>query len=146
MFTIPKENFEQYMEGYVKIHDAAEQLAESYVSNFGSGGREYVSGFEIEYDGFFGTLQIESEESHCGCCGPDYNSYNIPLAYIFDENWIETEKNSRAEKKKKLNAERAAKAVIRKKEKAIKDAAKKKRLEAERYQEFLDMKKEYESK
>ena len=46
----------------------------------------------------------------------------------------------------KLKKERAAKAVIRKKEKVIKDAAKKKRLEAERYQEFLEMKKEYENK
>jgi len=146
MFTIPKENFEQYMEGYVKIHDAVEQLADSYVNTFGEGDREYVSDFEIEYDGVLGSIQIGSEISRCGCCGPDYNSYNIPLAYLLDDDWINTEKNRRAAKARKLKKDKAAKAAIRKKEKVIKDAAKKKRLEAERYQEFLEMKKEYESK
>jgi len=145
MSTITKENFEQHIEGYVKIHDAVEQLADDFVKNFGSS-REYVSSFEVEYDGFFGTIQINTEASHCGCCGPDYESYNIPLAYIFDSDWVKTEKDKRAERMRKLEEERAAKAVIRKKEKVIKDAEKKKQLEAERYQEFLKMKKEYEAK
>lgn len=145
MFTITKENFEQHIAGYVKIHDAVEQLADDFVKNFGSS-REYVSSFEVEYDGFFGTIQINTEASHCGCCGPDYESYSIPLAYIFDSDWVKTEKNKRAERIRKLEEERAAKAIIQKKEKAIKDAEKKKQLEAERYQEFLKMKKEYESK
>lgn len=144
--NITKENFEQYIEGYVKIHDAVEQLADDFVKNFGDSGREYVSSFEIDYDGFFGNIQLDTEASYCSCCGPDYNSYNIPLAYVFDKDWIKTEKASRAAKAKKLNEERAAKAVIRKKEKAVRDAEKKKKLEAERYQEFLKMKKEYESK
>jgi hypothetical protein len=145
MFTIPKESFEQYMEGYVKINEAVEQLAESYVSTFGEGGREYVSDFEIEYDGVLGSIQIGSEISRCGCCGPDYNSYNIPLAYLLDDDWINTEKNRRAAKERKLKKDRAAKAVIRKKEKAIRDVEKKKKLEAERYKTFLEMKEEYEN-
>jgi len=134
---------QQDIETYARVHSAVEDLAEKYVSQFGTGGREYVSDFEVDTDG---SIQIGTEESHCGCCGPDYNSYNIPLSYLTDNDWVNTEKNSRAEKKRKLEKDRAAKAAVRKKEKAIKDAAKKKRLEAERYQEFLDMKKEYESK
>jgi len=145
MFTISKESFEQYMEGYIKIHETVEQLVDSYVNTFGEGDREYVSGFEIDYDGVLGSIQIESEISRCGCCGPDYNSYNIPLAYLLDDNWIKTEKDRRAAKALKLKKDRAAKAVIRKKEKTIKDAAKKKKLEAERYQNYLSMKEEYEN-
>jgi len=131
---------QQDLETYLRVHEAAENLADAYVTHFG-GGREYVSGFEID-----GSIQIETEESFCGCCGPDYNSYNIPLDYLFDDDWINTEKKSRAEKAKVEKEEKAAKAAIRKKAKAIKDTEKKKRLEAERYQEFLEMKKEYESK
>lgn len=144
---VTKESFEQDMERYMRVHNNVENLTDLYVSNFGEGSREYVTGFEVEYDGVLGSIQIETEIStHCGCCGPDYNSYNIPLAYLIDDDWVNTGKQSRAAKKKKLEKDRAAKAVIRKKEKVIKDAAKKKRLEAERYQEFLEMKKEYESK
>lgn len=145
MSTITKENFEQHIEGYVKIHDAVEQLANDFVNNFGSS-REYVSSFEIEYDGFFGTILIDTEASNCGCCGPDYGSYSIPLAYIFDSDWVKTETDKRAEQKRKLKEEQAAKAAIQKKEKAIQDAERKKKLEAERYQDFLKMKEEYESK
>lgn len=144
---VTKESFEQDMERYMRVHNNVENLTDLYVGNFGEGTREYVTGFEIEYDGVLGSIQIETEIStHCGCCGPDYNSYNIPLAYLIDDDWVTTEKNRRAEKARKVKEERAVKAAIRKKEKVIKDAAKKKRLEAERYQEFLDMKKEYESK
>jgi hypothetical protein len=134
---------QQDIETYARVHSAVEDLADLYISHFGTGGREYVSSFEVDLDG---SIHIGAEESHCGCCGPDYNSYNIPLSYLTDDDWVNTEKKSRAKKKQKLEKDRAAKAVIRKKEKAIKDAAKKKRLEAERYQEFLEMKKEYESK
>lgn len=147
MFTITKENFEQDMESYMRVHGAVEQLAESYVSNFGEGGREYVDEFEIEYDGVFGTILLSTEVStHCGCCGPDYNSYTIPLAYLFDKDWIETEKNSRSAKALWEKEQRAAKAVIRKREKAVQDAEKKKKLEAERYADFLKMKEEYKDK
>lgn len=133
----------QDIETYALVHSAVEDLVEKYVSQFGTGGREYVSDFEVDTDG---SIQIGTEESYCGCCGPDYNSYNIPLAYLLDDDWVNTEKKRRAEKAKVEKAERAVKASERKNEKIIRDAAKKKRLEAERYQEFLKMKKEYESK
>lgn len=134
---------QQDIETYARVHSAVEDLADLYISHFGTGGREYVSSFEVDLDG---SIHIGAEESHCGCCGPDYNSYNIPLSYLTDSDWVNTEKKSRAEEARIKKAERAVKAAERKNEKIIRDAAKKKRLEAERYQEFLKMKKEYESK
>lgn len=126
--------FDKNIEGFAKIYSAAETIAEEYVSVF-CGDREYLDHFEIDYDGFFGTIEIHTSESYCGCCPSEHNTHSIPLSSIVDSEWIKAEKIKREEAKaKKKQAEIDRKA--RQKEKAEKD----------RYESYLAMKKEYENK
>ena len=116
--------------GYNLIEKQARQLAEDYVSEFGYG---YIESVEVEADEITGEIEVTTYYSNCGCCGPDYEYYTIPINYLWDEDWKKKETAKR-------DTEKAAAAKRRAKEKAEKE----KKHKAARYQSYLAMKEEYE--
>ena len=134
---ITKKEFQAALSGYTLIDKEVKDAAERYMNKFG-GNKESITSinedcyYDDELDGFE-TIEISTEAYYCGCCGPDYESYSIPLSYIWDKNWEEKETERRAEAK-------------RKKEEAIaqKKAEEDKKREEKRYADFLKMKDEYE--
>lgn len=136
---ITKKELQAALSGYSLIDKEVKEAAERYINKFG-GHREHISSinedcwYDDELNGHE-TIDIETEAYYCGCCGPDYEHYSIPLSYIWDKNWEEKETARREEAK-------------RKKEEAFaqKKAEEDKEREEKRYANFLKMKEEYEGK
>ena len=134
---IAKKEFMEAAEGYALIDREARETAERYLKVFGSD-REHITSFECDcYDITYidhATIDFSTEASYCSCCGPDYESYSIPISYVWDTEWYEREKEKKAEQKRKEDERKAAK-----------KAEEEKKREEKRYQSFLEMKKEYET-
>ena len=136
---ITKKELQAALSGYSLIDKEVKAAAERYMDKFGNN-RERISSinedcwYEDELDGTE-RIEIETEAYYCGCCGPDYEHYSIPLSYIWDPKWEEKETARREEAK-------------RKKEEAFaqKKAEEDKQREEKRYANFLKMKEEYEGK
>lgn len=116
--------------GYNLIEKQARQLAEDYVSEFGYG---IIKSVDVEADEITGEIEITTYYSNCGCCGPDYEYYTIPISYLWDEDW-----------KKKETVKRDTAKAETEKRRAKEKAEEAKKREKARYQSYLAMKEEYE--
>lgn len=134
-----KKEFEAWAGGWSWIEKLYRQFAEDYRAEF-LDHRETIDEVEIEpglgnsSDSMMnGTIEIRTETYYCGCCGPEPGYYSLPISYLWEEDWIEKEKEKRAlaEQKRK---EKAEKERI-KKEEEMKEA---------RYRRYLELKKEFE--
>jgi predicted RNase H-like nuclease (RuvC/YqgF family) len=131
-----KEDIKNSIEGYFLLNEAAKETAERWLAIFG-GRNEWLTSIEIdcefEEDIDSSSIEINTEASHCSCCGNDYDSHSIPLSYIWDTEW-ETREREKIEREKQLKAEIDAK----------RKAAEEERRKKKRYEDFQKMKKEFE--
>lgn len=131
MSYITEEEFQSAFAGWDRINTLLQKFADEYVSVFGKqGAREYVTSVTI--DG--GMIDIKTEASSCSCCSPDYDSYCLPLEYLWND-WRVTEKVAREEQNRRKQEEE-------KRKKEAEEIARKHR----RYEQYLAMKKEFETK
>lgn len=127
---ITEKEYEIALDGYSFIDKAVKAFGEEYEKEF-CGGRGWLN--KIDFDPEDGTIEIEEEYSYCGCCSNDYESFYLPIEYLWDKDWVGREKQLREQQR--LDREKAAEQ---------KAAEKEEKRKAERYQKFLAMKKEYE--
>ncbi len=118
---------------YHLIGSEINRIGQEYIDEFHP--RSYFNEIEIEDS----TFRISYETSYCGCCTNDQDSVSIPINYIWDDDWIEQEKE-RLELLAKVKEEEKRLEKLAK-EKAKRKAAK--QAEKDRYAEFLQMKEEY---
>lgn len=119
--------------GYIFLEKAAEKLAKDYRDKFVGGKYASLEDVDIEGDEITGEIQLSFDVMYCGCCSGDYESYTLPISYLWDDDWKEKETVKRDVIKAETEKRRA-------KEKA--EEAKKR--EKARYQSYLAMKEEYE--
>ena len=129
---ITQKEYEIALDGYAFIAGAVKKFGEEYDEKF-CGSRGWVS--NIDFDPDSGMIEIEEEWSYCGCCSNDYESYNLPIEYLWDDDWVGKEKEKREEL-----------ARLREERKAKKEAKRKAERKEARYQSYLAMKEEYEDK
>lgn len=128
---LTKEQYEIALEGYAFIDKAVKEFGEAYEKEFCKG-QCWIN--KIDFDPETGTIDIEEEWSYCGCCSNDFETFYLPIDYLWDDHWVGREKERRAQL--------AREEEQRKKEK---EALKEKEREEKRYQKYLEMKKEYEN-
>jgi hypothetical protein len=132
MKYMSKEQFFAAHEGYGFISKALEQLGEEFLKNF-SGDRVVSIDYYMN-DESSGEIELQTSTRMCSCCYPDERDYfRFPIDYLWDENWIQREKDRREQER--LESEREA---------AEEKAQKEKEHQAKRYQQFLEMKEEFE--
>ena len=105
---ITEKEYQVALDGYSYIDEAVRKFGEEYSNEF-CGGSAWVN--KIDFDPEDGTIEIEEEFSYCGCCSNDYETYYLPIDYLWDEHWIGREKERRAEvtrQKEKAEVERKA--------------------------------------
>lgn len=122
------------IDGYEFIQKRAIELAKDYTDNFELGWLNEES-IDVEADGITGEINFETEHSYCNCCSNDIYYHTLPISYLWDDNWIDREKEKRAE-------------ALRQREKRITEekAKQDKEREEQRYKRYLSMKEEYEGK
>ena len=113
-------DFEEFVEERITAYEKSQGNGDGYSS-------------DIEYGG--SHISYVWNVSRCGCCPPDYESGNMPVKYLWDDNWLE---EVLAEQKRKEEA--AERKAIGAAEKAR--IAKEKR-EREKYEE---LKRKFETK
>jgi len=120
------------IESYKILHDRMEAIAEDYIRI--NNGREIDTIDSVTIDGEY--IEVEGRNySHCGCCGDDYESYEIPISYLWNPDWREDLR----EELTKRNLEALKKKEAEKKEKERKDK------EAE-YKRFLELKEKFDDR
>ena len=127
---ITEKEYKIALDVYSFIDETVKKFAEEYATEF-CGGKEWVS--KVDFDPDAGLIEIEEEYSYCGCCSNDYETYYLPIEYLWDKDWVGREKEKRAEKIRLREIKAAEKKVAKEAE----------RKEA-RYQKYLSMKEEYE--
>lgn len=132
MTYITRAEFDAAVGGYDFLSKATKEFAKDFEKEFVGG--KYVSLQEIDFacDEITGDIEMCFNVSYCGCCGPDYETFTVPIDYLWDENWMEREKAKRKEDQR-----------IRDKEKAERKKKEKKEAAERRYQQYLAMKEEY---
>ncbi len=133
MSYITSEEYIAAIGGYKFLENAAKKLAKDYRDEFVGGKYATLNDIDIEADEITGDIELSFEVMYCGCCPGDYESYTLPISYLWDDNWREREKEKRAEALRQREERKA-------KEKAKQD----KEWEEQRYQNYLKMKEEYE--
>lgn len=119
--------------GYTFLEKAAKNLAEDYGEKFVGGKYASLEDIDIEGDEITGEIELSFEVNYCGCCPGDYESYTLPIDYLWDDDWVGREKEKRAEAERQREKRKAE-------EKTKEDKERKER----RYQSYLKMKEEYE--
>lgn len=56
---------------------------------------------------YSGTIEISIETYYCGCCGPDHDTENMPIHYLWDVEWQKEIPNILAERKAQKEREEA---------------------------------------
>jgi len=135
MSYITSEEYIAAIGGYSFLEKAAKKLAEDYRDKFVGGKYASLEDIDIEGDEITGEIQLSFEVMYCGCCPGEYESYTLPISYLWDDDWVGREKEKRAEALRQ-----------REKRKAEEKAKQDKEREERRYQGYLKMKEEYESK
>lgn len=142
---LSKAEFEAAVSGYSLIDKKVNELVEEYISKF-CDYKEHLENLEFDpydYDNKAdndgdpwldnNTISFTTYAYYCGCCGPDYEYYAIPLSYLWDDDWQEQER-----------ATREAKKLAEEERKAKEKAEAEKERERKRYEQFLKMKEEFE--
>lgn len=129
MYLTEKE-YQVALDGYAYIHKAVENFKEDYETKL-LDSRDWIE--SIDFDPDNETIEITVEIRYCGCCPGDYETRYLPISYLWDEDWVGREKE-RQDMERKAEEER----------KKEREAQKEKEREEKRYQQFLEMKKEYE--
>lgn len=127
-----QQDFEKHINSYMLIDQKLRSIADKYADKFEGGG--YVEGIEVDFDGVFGTVEVNgSIPSHCGCCPDDYMTFTFPLRYLWEDDWLEQEQTIRdTEQRKREEAKR-----MKEEEQKKKDAEAERRL-------FEKLKEKYE--
>ena len=133
MSYITKEEFDAAIGGYEFLQKVAEEFAEKYEEVFVGGKFSYLRELDISADEITGDIEMMFEVNYCGCCQGDWETYTVPVDYLWDENWIEREKEARAHQQK-----------IREQEEAKRKEAEAVKLKERRYQQYLKMREEFE--
>lgn len=98
--AMTQKDFEKHIESYVQIDTKLRSIADEYANKFEGGG--YVTGIEVDYDGFFGTVEVTGYiPSHCSCCSDDYMSFYFPLRYLCEDDWAEQVQAERDKEERK---------------------------------------------
>ncbi len=114
--------------GHTLIEDCSLALAKAYVKEF-----EYGRIDEVYVNMDENVVVACVDTTQCGCCGPDITNHEIPLSYLWDDDWIQTEQQKRFEASEKARIERERELAIKKEQ----------RREA-KYQRYLTLKAEFE--
>lgn len=119
--------------GYKFLEDAAKKLAKDYKKEFVGGKYASLEDIDIEGDEITGKIELVFDVNYCGCCSGEYESYTLPIDYLWDDDWVGCEKEKRAEAQRQREKRKAEEKVKEDKER-----------EERRYQGYLKMKEEYE--
>jgi len=135
MSYMTKEEFIAAVGGYEFILSAAKEFAKEYREKFVGGKYATIEDIDIGCDGITGDIEITYDVSYCGCCPGEWEGYNVPISYLWDDDWVGREKERRDQQRK-----------IREAEEAKRHEEERKRQEERRYQQYLKMKEFYEGK
>ncbi len=97
--------FERRLVIYEAFKEEVEQLLDCFP------GIGDITEWEIYGD----MIHVSSEHYHCSCCGPDYDSHDVPVSYLWTENWREIEEERRAAEERKQAGIKKAKETKAKK-------------------------------
>lgn len=134
MSYITSEEYIAAIGGYTFLEKASKELAKDYKDKFVGGKYATLKDLDFDCDEIVGDLEMCFEVNYCGCCPGDYETYTVPISYLWDDDWAGREKEKRAEEQRKREERKAE-------EKAKED----KEREEQRYQNYLKMKEEYEN-
>ena len=117
MSRLTQDDFEKHIESYMKIDFELRNIAEQYADKFEGGG--YVEGIEVDFDGVFGTVEVNGRiDSHCSCCPDDYMNFYFPLRYLYEDDWMEQEQAIRDNEQRKHEEKKRMKEEEQKKKDA----------------------------
>lgn len=133
MSYLTKEEYMAAVGGYGFLLTAAKKLAEDYQNEFVGAKWSYLEDIDIDCDEITGDIDLTYSVSYCGCCPDGCETYTIPIDYLWDDDWVSREKERREQRRK-----------IREAEEAKKREAEAEKLKERRYQQYLNMKKEFE--
>lgn len=133
MSYLTKEEYVAAIGGYSFIEKAVQELAETYRKKFVGGRYATLTDTDIDCDSIDGEIELEFEVNYCGCCPGDYETYTVPVEYLWDDSWITKEEQRRDEECR-----------IAEEKKALAKAQKEKERAEQRYEEYLRLKEEYE--
>ena len=121
------EDAQNIIDGFEALRELAQPIAEEIAKLENKPGQIDDEEITIE-DG----VLYANWETYC-CGGSDYHSVRIPLEYLFDDDWL-----------KEAQSERLRKNLEAVKKKQEEDAKKERLAKARRYEEYLDLRKEFD--
>jgi hypothetical protein len=117
---------------YNELLEAAREFIDNeYIPKYSGWKSGSVDEIELQSDG---TIYAEASGTYCGCCYDDYDTYIIPISYLYDDSWTEIED----EKKEQARLERERRQEEERKAEEI-------RLKERRYAQYLRLKEEFEN-
>ena len=134
MSYITREEYDAAIGGYGFLRNAAEKFAEDYEEKFVGGKYARLTDLDVSGDEITGDIEMTFDVSYCGCCPGEYERYEVPIDYLWDDTWEQRERDKRDADNKRLEEERE-----RKKEEE------KKKAEQREYERYLLLKEKYEN-
>ena len=126
-------NEAEFMEvPYTRALQVAIDLSDNYVDEFLHTAAS-LNDISVDISYIAGIIEFEYNVAYCGCCDDFLECCNIPLSYIWTENWRELATQQQEEE-----------AIAESKAREGRRIQEKERLTKQRYKQYLELKQEFE--